>query len=72
MRNERDVVDYYLFYATNNILGLKRMKEAMWRVDEAGEFDSPMLLIPSNSCCSQRSLSMRYSRDNCSLTLEDV
>ena len=38
MRNERDVVDYYLFYATNSILGLKRMKEAMWRVDEAGEF----------------------------------
>ena len=38
MRNERDVVDYYLFYATNNILGLKKMKEAMWKVDEAGEF----------------------------------
>ena len=38
MRNERDVVDYYLFHATNNILGLKRMKEAMWRVDESGEF----------------------------------
>ena len=38
MRNERDVVDYYLFYATNNILGLKKMKEAMWRVDERGEF----------------------------------
>ena len=38
MRNERDVVDYYLFYATNNMLGLKKMKEAMWRVDESGEF----------------------------------
>ena len=38
MRNERDVVDYYLFYATNNILGLKKMKEAMWRVDQGGEF----------------------------------
>ena len=38
MRNERDRVDYYLFHATNNILGLKRMKEAMWRVDESGEF----------------------------------
>lgn len=38
MRNERDVVDYYLFYATNNVLGLKKMKEAMWRVDESGEF----------------------------------
>ena len=38
MRNEREVVDYYLFHATNNILGLKRMKEAMWGVDQGGEF----------------------------------
>lgn len=38
MRNERDVVDYYLFYATNSTLGLKKMKEAMWKVDESGEF----------------------------------
>lgn len=38
MRNDRDVTDYYLFYATNNLLGLARMKAAMWRVDEAGEF----------------------------------
>ncbi len=38
MRNDRDVTDYYLFYATNNLLGLKRMKEAMWKVDRSGEF----------------------------------
>jgi three-Cys-motif partner protein len=38
MRNESDVTDYYLFYATNSLLGLKKMKEAMWKVDEAGEF----------------------------------
>ena len=38
MRNDRDVTDYYLFYATNNLLGLKKMKEAMWRVDKSGEF----------------------------------
>ncbi len=38
MRNMRDVTDYYLFFATNNLLGLKRMKESMWKVDEAGEF----------------------------------
>ena len=38
MRNDRDVTDYYLFYATNNMLGLKKMKEAMWRVDQSGEF----------------------------------
>ena len=38
MRNNRDRVDYYLFYATNSILGLSRMKDAMWKVDESGEF----------------------------------
>ena len=38
MRNDRDVTDYFLFYATNNLLGLKKMKEAMWKVDKSGEF----------------------------------
>lgn len=38
MRNNQGRVDYYLFYATNNMTGLKRMKEAMWKVSEAGEF----------------------------------
>ena len=38
MRNIKDRVDYYLFYATNNIRGLSRMKDAMWKVDESGEF----------------------------------
>jgi three-Cys-motif partner protein len=38
MSNARDVTDYYLFYATNELLGLRKMKEAMWKVDETGEF----------------------------------
>lgn len=38
MRNDNDVTDYYLFYATNNLLGLKKMKESMWRIDASGEF----------------------------------
>ncbi|MGH9563332.1 MAG: three-Cys-motif partner protein TcmP, partial [Terracidiphilus sp.] len=38
MSNDRDVTDYYLFYATNEMLGLKKMKEAMWKADETGEF----------------------------------
>lgn len=38
MRNEKDVTDYYLFYATNSLRGLQKMKEAMWKVDESGEF----------------------------------
>jgi hypothetical protein len=36
MSNSRDVTDYFLFYATNELLGLKKMKEAMWKVDESG------------------------------------
>jgi hypothetical protein len=38
MRNAAGVTDYYLFYATNNSTGLKKMKEAMWKVDDSGEF----------------------------------
>lgn len=38
MRNDRDVTDYYLFFGTNNLRGLAKMKEAMWRLDESGEF----------------------------------
>lgn len=38
MRNDSDVTDYFLFYATNSLLGLRKMKEAMWKVDPDGEF----------------------------------
>ena len=36
MKNERGASDYFLFFATNNLLGLSKMKEAMWRVDPGG------------------------------------
>ena len=38
MRNNNNAIDYYLFYATNNLRGLAKMKEAMWKVDETGGF----------------------------------
>ena len=38
MSNDRDNTDYYLFYATKRIEGLKKMKEAMWKVDTSGDF----------------------------------
>ncbi len=38
MKNERNAVDYYLFYATSSLLGLQKMKEAMWKLDKTGEF----------------------------------
>jgi three-Cys-motif partner protein len=38
MRNKNDATDYFLFFATNNVTGLKKMKEAMWKADPAGDF----------------------------------
>ena len=36
--NKVNKTDYFLFFGTNNITGLKKMKEAMWRVDKSGSF----------------------------------
>lgn len=38
MRDERDKVIYYLFFASNNRLGHQRMKEAFWKVDNLGGY----------------------------------
>jgi len=38
MINKYNKTNYFLFFATNHLLGLKKMKESMWRVDPAGEF----------------------------------
>lgn len=38
MVNKVNKTDYFLFFGTNNILGLKKMKEAMWKIDKIGQF----------------------------------
>lgn len=38
MRNDNNVTDYFLFFATNSPKGMAKMKEAMWKVDQSGEF----------------------------------
>lgn len=38
MINKINKTDYFLFFGTNNITGLKKMKEAMWRIDKSGLF----------------------------------
>lgn len=38
MKNVGNRTNYYLFYATNSPLGLKKMKEAMWKVDPSGDY----------------------------------
>jgi three-Cys-motif partner protein len=49
LRNERDAMDYFLFFATNNELGLRKMKEAMWRVDEGGAYTFSDATDPNQS-----------------------
>jgi hypothetical protein len=49
MRNERNTMDYFLFFATNNELGLKKIKEAMWRVDESGTYSFSDATDPNQS-----------------------
>jgi three-Cys-motif partner protein len=54
MRNDRRLVDYFLFFATSSPKGLSKMKEAMWRVGPGGSFSfsdatdlsQPMLFEP--------------------------
>lgn len=38
MINKINKTDYYLFFGTNHITGLKKMKEVMWKVDKSGLF----------------------------------
>jgi three-Cys-motif partner protein len=38
MINKLNKTDYFLFFCTNNITGLKKMKEVMWKVDKSGLF----------------------------------
>lgn len=46
MRNKKDATDYFLFFATNNVKGLVKMKEAMWRVDPSGTFQFSDATVP--------------------------
>jgi len=38
MLNKGNRTDYFLFFATNGLLGLEKMKEAMWKVAPAGDY----------------------------------
>jgi three-Cys-motif partner protein len=38
MINKINKTDYFLFFGTNNITGLKKMKEAIWKLDKSGSF----------------------------------
>jgi three-Cys-motif partner protein len=50
MINMGNRVDYFLFFVTDNPLGLQRMKESMWKVDSTGEFQFSDLTDASRQC----------------------
>lgn len=39
MKNKFNKADYFLFFGTNNLVGLEKMKEAMWKADKLGQFE---------------------------------
>lgn len=39
MTNKINKTDYFLFFGTNSLVGLKKMKEAMWKIDGSGMFN---------------------------------
>jgi three-Cys-motif partner protein len=49
MRNERNTMDYFLFFATNHELGLRKMKEAMWQMDKSGTYTFSDATDPNQS-----------------------
>jgi len=49
MLNRDNRTDYFLFFGTKSIDGLKKMKEAMWKVDEGGTFQFSDATDPNQS-----------------------
>lgn len=49
MLNRDNRPDYFLFFGTKSIAGLKKMKEAMWKVDETGTFQFSDATDPGQS-----------------------
>jgi three-Cys-motif partner protein len=49
MYNRDNRPDYFLFFGTKSIEGLKKMKEAMWKVDETGTFQFSDATDPNQS-----------------------
>lgn len=39
MWNKRNTTDYFLFFGTNSLKGMEKMKESMWKVDPVGTYE---------------------------------
>ena len=49
MLNRSNRTDYFLFFGTKSVEGIKKMKEAMWKVDETGAFQFSDATDPNQS-----------------------
>jgi three-Cys-motif partner protein len=49
MLNRDNRTDYFLFFGTKSVDGLKKMKEAMWKADEGGTFQFSDATDPTQS-----------------------
>lgn len=49
MFNRHNQTDYFLFFGTKSIDGLRKMKEAMWKVDDSGTFSFSDATDPNQS-----------------------
>ena len=69
MRNQRNATDYLLFFGTNSLRGMEKMKQAMWKVDPSGTYEfsdfsnpyQPLLLSHLDNSVLQRTLSSRFN-----------
>jgi three-Cys-motif partner protein len=59
LRNKFNQTEYFLFFATNHLLGLDRMKQAMWRADRTGAMTSRTTPTPQVPYCLRWSLTLR-------------
>ena len=55
MINKHNHTVYFLIFATNSIDGLRKMKEAMWKTDETGEFTFSDIRDPNQTVLFQKS-----------------
>ncbi len=69
MRNQHNATDYFLFFGTNNLRGMEKMKQAMWKVDSSGTYEfsdfsnpyQPWLLSHLDDSVLQRTLSNQFN-----------
>lgn len=68
MRNQHNATDYFLFFGTNSLLGMEKMKQAMWKVDTSGTYEfsdfsnpyQPWLLSHADDSVLQHTLSNHF------------